>query len=297
MNGGFLGYYKLMGAVSGDRLFDAYPTTAPNFWLGNKLKNSFTGDIVLCEKMSDNSTLAFEFEADGSFPSAAIVTFGDGGAVRCRRLYEATGAGTYLDFGTGTQSPLIVDASGNLIVYNSLPALRFDGSQHGELASSSTSYNFIHNGLSVGTTLTRCLVDTGATSTDIVNNAPGSSSNGFRIRYQTTDRILTGTYRIASYSALVFPSSSFPVNTDTDIFQKWDVGNATNNQKLKVKINTTEYATNTQSNAPNTGNATYNLTVGASADFKNNEFNGLFVGFLVWDEDLYANETDIKSYL
>jgi len=297
MNGGFLGYYKLMGQVAEALTLDTYPTTVPVFYLNKKIKTGFTGDICLVEEMTGNTTQAFQFNADGTFPTAALETFASSGDARLRRWYDANGSTRYIDFGTGTQQPLIVE-SGTATTLASQISPKFTGTEFGTLASSTGDYAFIHNGDVVGTTLVIA-----ATASDerqqFIGTASGSARNGFGVTSFNNKRVLCSAIRTGGTAAsLLLANDSFPSAIQVDLFTRWDAANATAADRIKVDVNGVESATNTITYTQEAASATNDLTMGAGATSPSHRrVVGNITGFFAWELDNYANRADILATL
>ena len=297
MNGGFLGYYKLMGQVAEVLTLDTYPTTVPVFYLNKKIKTGFTGDICLVEEMTGNTTQAFQFNADGTFPTAALETFASSGDARLRRWYDANGSTRYIDFGTGTQQPLIVESGTSTTLAGQISP-KFTGAQYGTLASSTSDYDFLHNGNVVGTTLIIGATTSTTERQAFISTADGSSRFGFGLFCWNNNRIrVTAQSSADNLAFMLETTNSFPNNTKVDYFTKWDVANATAIDRLTVDLNGTGYASNTLTATAAAAPATSDLTMGRGASAGTRYVEGQITGFIAWAADNYVNRADILATL
>jgi hypothetical protein len=291
-----LAYYKKKIILGVELLFDAYPSTVPFFFIEKKISSDMSGHIVLVEEMTTNTTQGFSFAADGTFPTASVESFAGAGDARCRRLYEAKGDGSYIDFGTGTQQPFIVE-SGSLVTLNSQPSLRFTGTEFGILNTGSADFDFIHNG-------TVCLTFLRAEASStvrhyIVSTATASNRNGFQLSCFNSYRVKTDSIVTSTIMELPLTAGTFPATTKVDWFQKWDTQNTTANDRAKANLNGTEFTGNTATRVVADTNASNDLTIGAAASNTaiTDKLVGKFSGFGAWESDLYADIDDILTYL
>lgn len=275
-------------------LLDDYTTTIPCFWLDKKISKSFTGDIVLIEEMTGNTTQSFTFNPDGSFPSSDVESFAGVGDARVRRLYEAKGDGTYIDFGTGTQSPLIVESGSIITDDNGRVSMRFEGSQYGIKTSSTADYNLFTNG-TLGTSLTSIKPEVAVGLAYIAANFFSTGQRGFRLTHRTNYLRMQADYG----SGYIYDSGGTAPSSlgQTDIlFMKFDSDHATANERIYLNIDGAEYNNNTSTLPSGPNDASNSFTLGARNTGASG-FKGLITGWIVWDSDVYNDRTEILSYL
>jgi len=175
---------------------------------------------------------------------------------------------------------------------NGLNVLRFAAAsvQRLTVPSSTAAFNFLHDGTDsfiAAVSVYGTNSNPAAAYALFGNNGNSSANRGVLFAYD--DRNIPGTF-VASDSLLCFSSIgsagnpfrtinasvSGPISTYDNIFTPqsmvvqeavFDADNATASQRLRVRLNGgSELAANIQTTAPSTGNATFNLQVGANGN-------------------------------
>jgi len=112
------------GSIS-SLLLDTYTGSSAAYSL-KKIKTSYSGNAIRVRRSSDNTEQDFGFVAS-ALDTASILTFVGGGNGFVTTWYDQSGNSYNQTQSNATQQPKIVD-SGSIVLSNSLPALKFDGS-------------------------------------------------------------------------------------------------------------------------------------------------------------------------
>ncbi len=91
-----------------------------------KLKSGYTGPAIQVRRSTDNVLQDIGFDANGNLDTSALTTFIGANTGFVQKWYDQSGQSEDMEQGTSAYQPIIVD-SGTLIQQNSLPAIRFDG--------------------------------------------------------------------------------------------------------------------------------------------------------------------------
>lgn len=114
-----------MGAATGGGAFVGALDNISNIVVAadlRRLLTSYTGDLVLLRRVSDDAELAFGYDGSGNLDTAAISTWIGGSSARVKTLYDQSGNGNNLTQATNAQQPLLVlGATGS-----SRPTIQFE---------------------------------------------------------------------------------------------------------------------------------------------------------------------------
>jgi len=111
-----------------------------------KVRPAYSGNCIEVRRSSDNTTSNIGFDANGNLDTAALLTFAGAGNAFVRTWYnQSTGGGLNFEQTTNANQPQIV-SSGALVTNGGKVAIRITTTTFMSIASSTTSFNFIHNG-------------------------------------------------------------------------------------------------------------------------------------------------------
>lgn len=103
-----------------------------------KLKSGYTGPAIQVRRSTDNVLQDISFDASGNLDTSALTTFIGANSGFVQKWYDQSGQSEDMEQTTQANQPLIVD-SGTLIQQNSLPAIRFDGTNDAFTSIQSTN--------------------------------------------------------------------------------------------------------------------------------------------------------------
>ncbi len=293
-----------------NRLLDDYPSAAAAFSV-RLLDNDYGGSCIRVRRASDNTEQDIGFTSSGNLNTSALATFCTGTNGFIRTWYDQSGNARNATQTTTASQPKIYDSSTGVVLLNSKPA--FDhASQFLTIASSTTTFNALHNGTTTAVFLVAAagkVSDPNAAYAYCGNSAAASAGNGMWIAYE--DRTIVpanNAARIGVFNSA--GSGNGPViqtvadkitpNTQTLVTTLFDADNATAaNRGLQAINGSATFGTNTQTRTPTTNNAAYNFQIGAGG---NNSFTltGYFQEMIIYLSDQSSNrsgiETNINSY-
>ena len=204
------GLTDIVGAVAFTGLLDTYPNASAAFSL-RKLRTAYTGSAIRVRRSSDNAEQDFGFVSN-VLDTASLLTFCGVGNGFVTTWYDQSGNGYNASTATALNQPQVV-ASGAVIVENSKPSVKFDGSNDklsgatitGLGATSFSVFTLSSGLLQAGTyagLLSIGLFPTGMTVARSMNNT------GFALHHKN-DLILTavGTAPTTGYSPKLFTAT------------------------------------------------------------------------------------------
>ena len=115
----------MAGGIITPLLLDLYPNAAAAYSL-RKLRNLYTGNAIRVRRSSDNAEQDIGFVA-GNLDTTSLSSFCGAGNGFVTTFYDQSGLNLNLTQTSATAQPQIFQ-SGSTILVNSLPSLKFDGS-------------------------------------------------------------------------------------------------------------------------------------------------------------------------
>lgn len=115
---------RLSGGASFAGAYDAIPNIAAAYGM-HRLRSAYAGNLLRLRRSSDNAESNFGYVANGDLDAAAIAAFVGGGSGYVTTWYDQSGNGYNAVQTTAANQPLYVASN-----INSLPALRFDGTDY-----------------------------------------------------------------------------------------------------------------------------------------------------------------------
>jgi hypothetical protein len=130
-------------AASSDLLLDTYTGAAAAYSV-RKLSKDYTGSCMRVRRSSDEATQDIGFDSNGDLDTSALATFVGDAYGYCTILYDQSGNGNNATQSTSSQQPMIYDrVAAAVVTENSVPAIKFDGSDDGLLTSAvSQSFDY-----------------------------------------------------------------------------------------------------------------------------------------------------------
>lgn len=251
------------------------------FALGvRRLKAAYAGSCIKVRRSTDNATQDIGFSGD-DFDAAAFSTFIGGGNGYVDTWYDQSGNAYNAAQATTANQPQII-----LNHKNGHPSLYFDGTDFLTVASSTAIFNYLHSTTGSFSIVAQVGItaDPDAVYVLFGNNASASPNRGMYFGYD--DRAAQS--RNNAYLTLVtkgtsgqIPVSDIVLNTITPnvyslIQNTINPANASASLRNKVYVNgTPATSTNALTVAVSTGNATYNMQIGAAGTG-----TLLFVGYM-----------------
>ncbi len=122
-------------------LLDAYPGAAAAYSL-RLLRSAYTGSAIRVRRSSDNTEQNIGFNSSGILDTSALTTFCGAGNGFVTTWYDQSGNGNDVLQTTAVNQAQIV-SSGSVILQNSKPSLRFDGTNDSFLSTTAIDPLFI----------------------------------------------------------------------------------------------------------------------------------------------------------
>jgi hypothetical protein len=276
---------------------DTLGTGLESGWsVGRRLRAAYTGAIIRVRRSSDNAEQDFSGSGTtGAVDAAAVAAFCGAGDGFLTTIYDQSGNSRNFTQSTTTLQPLVV-SGGVANTKNGRLSAAYDGatsSRSMSVASSSSFYNFMHDGTS-GTMY--CVAE-------VTND-----TNVFKVLLQNTNQFTAGfIYRFTNLEAhrlLVFnntaetpitvtkttPTATYNTNT---VFI--DADNATAASREDVwQDGVSVGGDNSSTTAVVSGNAGFNLFLGTNTD-GTGQFAGNVCEVVIWSGDRTANRTTWES--
>lgn len=287
-------------------LLDVYPS-----YVGyslRKLRTAYTGNAIRVRRSNDNAEQNIGFNGNGDLDTTALLSFVGGNNGFVTTWYDQSTNGLNFTQTTAANQPQIVSA-GSILTDNGRPSLRFDGSNDFmQIASSAGLFNFIHNG-SDATTFK--VVRAGNSSTPgtvdyslLSNGGAATADTGIWLAYRNGGGnnnslglfVSRGTAGAFVVNSVV--NNIFTPNVQSLVYGKFDADNSTAANRFRGAINSAiDSGNNTLTNAPSTGNSTFNLEIGrfsftVGAD---GYLLGAFQELVIYNSDQSANRTGIGN--
>ena len=206
----YAGLTDIVGAPSFVGLLDTYSGASTAYSL-RQLSSTYTGSAIRVRRSSDNAEQDFGFVAN-VLDTASLLTFCGVGNGFVTTWYDQSGNGYNASTSTALNQPQVV-ASGAVIVENSKPSVKFDGSNDKltgttitGLGSTSFSVFTLSSGLSQAGTYAG-LLNIGAVSTGMIISR-SINNTGFAL-LQKNDVIITsaGTAPATGYLPKLFTAT------------------------------------------------------------------------------------------
>jgi len=236
-------------------------------WSLRKLRSAYSGSCIQVRRSSDNALQDIGFDGSGNLDTASLISFVGAGSGFVRTFYNQSATAS-LDFvqTTNANQPRIVNAA-TLETLNGKPSLYFSGSTFMQVPSSTSLFNFLHNG---GLGCVSCVFNgnTAASRVFYGNFGNAFSRVGIGFGIITTNALLNRVTKgvAGAANAPVANSTSNNVisnNTSHLSILYLDADNATASQRSLIYIdNGSAIANNTLTNAPSTANAFANFSIG-----------------------------------
>lgn len=286
-------------------LLDLYPNAAYAHALF-KLRTPYSGNCIKVRRSSDNTTQNIGFTGN-DLDTTSLLSFCGAGNGFIDTFYDQSGNGRDITQATTTAQPQIV-SSGSVLLENGKPCCTLNGtSQFYSIPSSTALFNFLHNG-TTSYVLNVCRVGSGSNPNTFYmlmdNCNAASASTGYSCLFDDRSSLSrnNGFLSLAVKSAsgvTVFNNVANDVwtpNIQVLVSDLIDADNGTAANRSIGKVNSNTIQANTQTAAPSSGNASFNLTFGKQANAA--VFTpGSFQMHLAWGSDQSANRTAIETYV
>lgn len=246
-----------IGPVVSGLLLDSYATNTAYAWsVARKLKSTATVAIRI-RRSNDNAETDIGFSG-GALDTAAITSFVGANSAFITRIYEQVGSGYNWQQTTAVSQPRIVNA-GVLEVLNTKPCgVRGPANVSMSVASSTSYFNFLHNGtnssvfhvFSFGDTFSNRFYSTRVGSGVGIDCYKFSANNPYTVIGNATDPIAANA-----------PTSTLTNGQQYLFANYFDVDNATAANRLEFYLNGgTAQKNNITTGTPSTGNASTDFT-------------------------------------
>ena len=140
-----------------------------------KLKAGYAGSAIEVRRSSDGTLQDIGFDSNGNLDTTSLLAFVGAGNGYVQKWYDQSGNGEDMEQGTGANQPQIV-ASGNVIEQNSLPAIRFDGTNDGYTSIQSSNPFSYSGAVSIVSAVYKNSTTTKAFETILGAGATGNAS-------------------------------------------------------------------------------------------------------------------------
>jgi hypothetical protein len=280
-------------------LLDLYPNAYAAYSL-RKLRAAYLGSAIRVRRSSDNAEQDIGF-VNNELDTTSLLSFVGAGNGFVRIFYDQSGNSLNFDQTSFTVQPQIVN-SGTVITFNGKPAMYADGNRRMAIASSTSLFNFLHNGtLSFVASVQG--VDNITSLRRMYGNAAASTANTGIIVFTNNLGIISTNVTRGVAGTLVVGMAS-PSNTLTTnqflLSQRYDVGNGTATNRLLINVNSSVLiANNGQINAPSLANASANYHLFDDGS-NTNRYLGHFQEKVIYNFDQTVNriaiETNINSF-
>ena len=217
--------YFYTPGVTGTLLLDLYPGAAAAYSL-RKLNTSYSGSAIRVRRSSDNAEQNIGFNVGNTLDTTALLAFCGAGNGFVTTWYDQSGNAKNIGNTTAVRQPQIVSA-GAVLLENTKPTMRFDGSNDDLVAAFGTILNQPSTMFSVVRPLSLSL---GTTRHLIDKDSPGDRQ---------------AVYMLLSNNIALFSGSSFDSG----------VPFTTTQQLITTTFNSTNSTINRNSGATITGNA------------------------------------------
>jgi len=292
-----------------DTIMDSQ-TDVYNAWsMVRLLRGAYYGSpIIRLRRTNDNAESNFGVGTNGLLDESAVTTWTGANSATLVTMYAQDGSTRHFTNATPSEQPTFVN-SGVIVKRTGLgsgavarPSADFGGTQTLSVTSSTTLYNFLHdgnNGWVYGVVEFGKVADPNALY-GLLGNAAGSGSNrGLSFWYD--DRASSGRNNTMNQDAYPTPIRNVGANGICApqqlhiITAQFDADNVTASQRAGFAINGgTLVRNNTMTTAPNTAAASFNLQIGSLG---NN--TGRIVGYIseliIFNSDKSANDTSIRN--
>jgi len=274
-------------------LLDLYPNAAAAYSV-RKLRAAYTGSAIRVRRSSNNDEQDIGFTALGALDTSSLTSFCGSGNGFVTRWYDQSGNARNAIQSTAINQPQIV-SSGSVINVNSKPSLQFDGSNDKlEVASSTATFNFIHNG-GLAQIANVVKISSSGSNGFIGNNAGASANVGFYWGQDPTYApIFVVTKGGGGFPVIADAPQNAVSNLQYLFYNEIDADNATASNRGKLYINNGSSYNNTQTTSPSTSNASFNLQIGSMG---NNilPLNGNHQELIIWNLLNTGDRTGIQS--
>ena len=278
---------------------DTYSGAAAAYSAARRLSSTYTGALIRVRRSSDNTEQDIGYDSNNVLDESALTTFVGAGNGFVVKWYDQSGNNKDASQSTAADQPRIV-LSGTIETLNSKPCLYHD-SDFLEVASSTSTFNFLHNGtssalinvLSIGTT------SNPSVEVSFIRNSGGSSTVGVLMYYDDigqNNSIVTQINRGVGGDLAAFNQSadgSFTPNQQNLLFAKFDADNATAANRSIMNVNNgTDIKNNSLSSTPSSSDASNNLYIGSGLF---GTFQGKHQELIIYGSDQTSNQSGIQS--
>ena len=296
------------------RILDSYSVSA-GAWSLRKLSATYSGSSIRVRRTSDNVESDIGFNVSGGLDTTTLLQFIGVNSARVTKIYDQSGNGRDFVQPTASWQPYIVYL-GSLNTLNGRPAILFNTTlspaNHFTIPNSTSTFKFLHDGTnsfvnyvgSFGLTS-----NPGTNYTIIDNGGAGSKNTGFSFAYVDTgsneamnvsiSRSVPGVGNGATHTLSMNTSNLYSSPMVQHIFSILvDADNATGSQRAKLyRAGANEFAGNTNTTTPSTGNSTFDLHLGAYLydGARYDYLNGNFQELVIFSSDQTSTRVAITS--
>jgi hypothetical protein len=293
-------------------LLDTYGGAAAAYSL-RKLRTAYTGAAIRVRRSSDDTTLDVGFKSDGTLDTTSMLSFVGNGNGFVSIWYDQSGNGLHFTQPTSISQPSIVINSAITSAFGE-PAVRFNSvnKNYLEIPSSTSSFNFLHNGTdSTVISVARYFFTTNpiSDSTLISNGGGGSATVGTWVGFSDTSpynnafgayitRGVGGIGDGATHTAQSMVSdTALPFSKQNFHFVNINASAAAID---RIKVQYDDYAiakNNIRSNTPSTANSTNNMMMGVyvQGGVKYHALEGDVQELIIYNSNQDTSRNGIKS--
>lgn len=288
-----MGMLMLMGdsGVSFSGALDNLGTGLESAWsVGRRLRSAYTGPIIRVRRSSDNVEQDFSGSgASGAVDASAVAAFCGAGDGFLTTIYDQSGNGRNFTQSTTAVQPQVV-SSGGAVTENGRLCAAFDAavsSRRMSVASSTATYNFLHNGTS-STLYGVQRVNNLAAVGFLVSNSTFTTDPGVTLRFSAAEQLQLFVRNTSTLSVNSTKTPALAYNTLTVLV---DADNATAASRESGWLDGAAMAgSNASTDAVTANNANNNLFLGAASN-ASSFFDGRFCEMAMWSQDQTASRT------
>jgi hypothetical protein len=274
-----------------DLLLDLYPNAAAAYSL-RKLRTAYTGDAIRVRRSSDNTEQDIGF-VSGNLDETALTTFCGVGNGFVTTWYDQSGNARNATNATAANQPQIV-STGVVVLLNSKSALLGNGNYFLTVPSSTSMFNFLHNGNIAYIFSVQKSNSISVENKFFGNNSSNSSNIGFSLRQNSqliTNQISRGVF--GSNSVLNNTGNILTTNQILLTVQV-DADNAIAVERSSIFLNNgNAIKNNANLQTPSLNDATNNFQL--FNDGSSPRLNGNLQEIIIYDADQSGNRTLIRD--
>jgi hypothetical protein len=293
-------------------LLETYSGAAAAYSL-RKLRTGYYGAAIRVRRSSDNGEQDITFKADGTLDTTSLLAFVGSGDGFVTTWYDQSGNGLHFAQSTAANQPSIVINSAVVLTFGE-PAVRFNSvnKNYLEIPSSTSSFNFLHNGTdSTIISVARYFFTTNPISDSVLisNGGGGSATVGTWVGFSDTSpnnnafgvyitRGVGGIGDGATHTAQSIVSDTALPFTKQNLHFVNINASAAAIDRIKVQYdNNTIAKNNIRSNTPSTANSTNNMMMGVyvQGGVKYHALEGDVQELIIYNSNQDANRTGIKT--